>query len=127
MQKSTPHQRSPRVAILGAGPIGLEAALAAAERGWAFTVFESAERAGGNVRDWGHVRLFTPWEMNGSERMRRALPNAPGAASLPSGAELAERLLAPLAGLPQLAPNVRLGTRVDAVAREGLLKHQEIA
>src|SRR3954454_12062382 len=127
MQKSTPHQRSPRVAILGAGPIGLEAALAAAERGWAFTVFESAGRAGGNVRDWGHVRLFTPWEMNVSERMRQVLPDAPGGRSLPTGAELAGRLLDPLAELPQLATNIRLGTRVDAVAREGLLKHEEIA
>src|SRR3954454_8009490 len=127
MQKSTPHQRSPRVAILGAGPIGLEAALAAAERGWVFTVFESAGRAGGNMRNWGHVRLFTPWEMNVSERMRQVLPDAPGGRSLPTGAELAGRLLDPLAELPQLATNMRLGTRVDAVAREGLLKHEEIA
>jgi hypothetical protein len=117
----------PRVAILGAGPVGLEAALAAAERGWAFTVYEGAERAGGNVRDWGHVRLFTPWDMNVSERMRRALPGAPAGPDLPTGAEFAERLLDPIAGLPALAPNVRLGARVDAVAREGLLKHEEIA
>ena len=34
----------PRIAILGAGPIGLEAALAAAERGDDFTVYESAPR-----------------------------------------------------------------------------------
>ena len=32
------------VAILGAGPIGLEAALAAAERGLDFTVYEAARR-----------------------------------------------------------------------------------
>src|SRR3954452_13012557 len=127
MQKSTPNRRPPRVAILGAGPVGLEAALAVAERGWDFTVFEGADRAGGNVREWGHVRLFTPWEMNVSDRMRQALPDAPAGASLPTGAELAERLLDPLAALPELAPNLRLGTRVDAVAREGLLKHEEIA
>src|SRR4051812_29267193 len=54
----------PRIAILGAGPIGLEAALAAAERGWEFTVYEMGDAVGANVRDWGHVRLFTPWEMN---------------------------------------------------------------
>src|SRR4051812_2479323 len=33
----------PRVAILGAGPIGLEAALAAAEGRWPFTVYERAD------------------------------------------------------------------------------------
>src|SRR3954471_10253466 len=63
----------PRVAILGAGPIGLEAALACAERGWEFTVYEAGGTVGANVRDWGHVRLFTPWEMNVSARARRAL------------------------------------------------------
>src|SRR4051794_209358 len=86
-------RRHPRVAILGAGPGGLEAARPAAERGWAFTVFEAADRPGGNVRDWGHVRLFTPWDMNVSDRMRRALPEAPAGPGLPTGAELAERLL----------------------------------
>ncbi|HWN44803.1 MAG TPA: NAD(P)-binding protein, partial [Thermoanaerobaculia bacterium] len=47
----------PRIAILGAGPIGLEAALAAAEGGYPFTVYEAAPSAGGNVRSWGHVRM----------------------------------------------------------------------
>src|SRR3954452_5754572 len=119
--------RAPRVAILGAGPIGLEAALAVAERGWDFIVFERADGPAGNVRDWGHVRLFTPWDMNVSERMRRALPRAPAGSSLPTGAELAERLIDPLAATPALAARIRTGTRVEAVAREGLLKHEEIA
>jgi cation diffusion facilitator CzcD-associated flavoprotein CzcO len=117
----------PRIAIVGAGPIGLEAALAALERGWDCTVYEAAGHPGGNVRDWGHVRLFTPWDMNVSERMRRALPDAPGGGGLPTGAELASELLDPLAQLPAVAPRLRLGTRVEAVAREGLLKHEAIA
>ena len=39
-----------RIAIVGAGPIGLEAALAAARRGDDFTVYESASTVGGHVR-----------------------------------------------------------------------------
>jgi hypothetical protein len=116
-----------RVAILGAGPIGLEAALAAHELGSDFTVYEAAEQPGAHVRDWGHVRLFTPWDMNVSERMRRALPDAPTGAGLPTGVELAEQLIDPLSATPALAGRIRCGTRVDAVAREGLLKHEEIA
>jgi NADPH-dependent 2,4-dienoyl-CoA reductase/sulfur reductase-like enzyme len=58
------------VAIIGAGPIGLDAALAAHERGWSFTVYEAATSVAANVREWGHVRLFTPWDMNVSGRMR---------------------------------------------------------
>ena len=116
-----------RVAIIGAGPIGLEAALAVIERGWECTVYEAAEQPAGNVRDWGHVRLFTPWDMNVSERMRRVMPDAPSGDALPTGSELTEQLLDPLARAPALAPRIRLGARVEAVAREGLLKHEEIA
>ncbi len=120
----------PHIAILGAGPIGLEAALAAAERGLAFTVYEADRDVGGHVRRWGHVRTFTPWEMNVSDRAGRALAGsgreAPLGPALPLGHELVERLLEPLAALPALAGRLRLGARVVAVGREGLLKHEEI-
>jgi putative NAD(P)-binding protein len=121
----------PRIAILGAGPTGLEAALAAAEASFPFTVYEAAPTVAGNVRSWGHVRLFTPWDMNVSPRMRRRLEAAgrevPGGQECPTGRQLADRLLAPLAALPEIAPHLRLGTRVLAIGREGLLKHEEIA
>jgi cation diffusion facilitator CzcD-associated flavoprotein CzcO len=121
----------PRIAILGAGPTGLEAALAAVERGFPFTVYEASSGVAGNVRAWGHVQLFTPWEMNVSSRMRRHLEAAgrevPGGSECPPGDDLAERLLEPLAALPEIAPSLRLGTRVLSVGREGLLKHEEIA
>jgi hypothetical protein len=117
---------SKHIAILGAGPTGLEAALAAAEAGRPFTLYEAAPSVAGNVRAWGHVRLFTPWEMNVSPRMRRYL-KAPSGPECPTGNDLAERLFEPLAALPEVAPNLRLGTRVLAIGREGLLKHEEIA
>ena len=120
----------PRIAILGAGPIGLEAALAAAECGLAFTLYEADPEVGGHVRRWGHVRTFTPWEMNVSDRAGRALAEseleAPRGPALPIGHELVERLLEPLASLPALAERLRLGARVVAVGRQGLLKHEEI-
>ena len=116
----------PRIAILGAGPTGLEAALAAAEAGNPFTVYEAAPTAAGNVRAWGHVRLFTPWDMNVSPRMRRYV-DAPEGLECPTGRELAERVFEPLAALPEIAPNLRLGVRVLSVGRQGLLKHEEIA
>ena len=121
----------PCIAILGAGPTGLEAALTAAEAGHPFTVYEAAPTVAGNVRAWGHVRLFTPWEMNVSPRMRRHLEAAgravPGGPECPTGRDLAERLLTPLAELPEIAPHLKLGTRVLGIGRRGLLKHEEIA
>jgi hypothetical protein len=117
-----------RAAVIGAGPIGLEAALAAAERGLDFTVYEAASTPGGYVRRWGHVRTFTPWDMNVSRRARAALGEAaPAGGELPTGDELAEGLIEPLAQTVPLSGRVRLGTRVKAIAREGLLKHEEIS
>lgn len=119
-------QSTPSVAIVGAGPTGIEAALAASERGWRFTVYEGTPTVAGHVRDWGHVRLFTPWDMNVSDRVRRALGDAaPAGDDLPTGDELAERVLEPAAAA--LGDHVRLQTRVRAIAREGLLKHEEIS
>ncbi|MGH9183356.1 MAG: NAD(P)-binding protein [Acidimicrobiales bacterium] len=123
--------RSGQVAILGAGPIGLEAALAAADAGRPFTVYEAAPHAGGHVRRWGHVPLFTSWARNVSPRMRRHLEAAgagvPGGPECPTGHQLARSLLDPLAALPEVAPHLRLGARVEAVGRQDLLKHEEIA
>lgn len=120
-----------RIAILGSGPTGLEAALAAADAGFPFTIYEAAPSVAGNVRAWGHVQLFTPWEMNVSPRMRRHLEAAgrevPEGTECPTGRDLAEKLFEPLAALPEIAPNVRLSTRVLSVGRQGLLKHEEIA
>lgn len=119
-----------RVAILGAGPIGLDAALACVDAGWACTVYEARGSVGGNVRAWGHVRMFTPWSMNVSARMRNYLEQAgiavPDDADYPTGHELTARLLQPLAGLPELAGMVRTGTRVLGISRQGLLKHEHI-
>ena len=47
--------------IVGAGPIGLAAAAHAQARGLAAVVLEAGDAAGSSVREWGHVRLFSPW------------------------------------------------------------------
>jgi len=110
-----------QLAVLGAGPTGLEAALAGVERGWAVTVYEQAPHVAGYVRAWGHVRLFTPWSMDVSPRAAAAV-GAPEGQRCPTGDELA----AHLERVAALLPDVRLGTRVVSVAREGLLKNEEI-
>jgi hypothetical protein len=123
-------QPSTHIAILGAGPIGLEAALAAVDRGESFTLYETAPHVAGNVRRWGHVQLFTPWSMNVSPRMRRHLEAAGrpviNGPECPTGNELADLLLAPLAELPSIASSLKTGTRVLDIGRQGLLKHEQI-
>ncbi len=120
----------PHVAILGAGPTGLEAALACIDAGYPFTLYDAADGVAGDVRRWGHVRVFTPWSLDVSPRMRRHLFGAgisvPDTDECPTGTELVEGLFEPLAGLAAVAPNLSTGTRVLEVGREGLVKNDEI-
>lgn len=111
----------PSVAVLGAGPTGLEAALAAQRRGWPVTVYEQAPQVGGYVRRWGHVRLFTPWSMNVGP-LAASLLGVPDDADPPTGDDYARHL----ERVAALLPDVRLACRVDQVARQGLLKNEEI-
>jgi len=118
------------LAILGAGPIGLEAALAADQAGIPYVLIEQGPTVASNVRSWGHVRLFSSWDLDVSPRQRAALAAAgiesPAGEACPTGTELVERVLEPLARLPAIAPHLRLRTRVVAVGREGLVKAVEI-
>ena len=120
----------PRIAILGAGPTGLEAALAASESGMDFTVYEAAEEVAGSVRSWGHVRLFTPWRLSVSPRVRRALAavgkDPPDDDRCPTGAELVRHVLDPLSRLPALAKALRLNARVVDIGRDRMLKNDAI-
>lgn len=52
------------VAILGGGPVGLAAAAHLLERGIEPVVLEAGREAGHSVRQWGHVRMFSPWRYN---------------------------------------------------------------
>ncbi len=119
------------LAILGAGPIGLEAALAAAQASLPFVVLEAGDEVASHVADWGHVHLFTPWSMSVSPRMRQRLATRglapPNDDECPTGDALRQRVLLPVATDPSIAPHLRLGTRVVSIGRQGLLKHQEIA
>lgn len=49
------------IAIIGAGPVGLAAAAHLVERRLPFVALEAGADAGAAVRQWGHVRLFSPW------------------------------------------------------------------
>ncbi len=124
--------RKPHIAILGAGPTGLEAALAAVDHGYPFTLYEAAEEVAAHVREWAHVRLFSPWGLNISPRMRRHLERAGHRLPAhedevcPTGRELIEIALRPTAELPEIAPHLKTGVRVKQIGREGLLKHEEI-
>jgi cation diffusion facilitator CzcD-associated flavoprotein CzcO len=122
-----PRPDLPRVAVLGAGPIGLEAALYARTLGLPVKVFERG-RVGEHLYRWGHVRLFSPFGMNSTPLGRAALRAAnarhelPDSANCPSGREHLAAYLEPLAKVEALRDCVRTETHVLHVGRQGSLK-----
>jgi hypothetical protein len=79
-----------------------------------------------SLAQWRHVRLFSPWCYDLDAAAARMLQAAgwtqPPANELPTGQELLDRYLRPLATLPALAPHLRLRQRVTAIARRGMDK-----
>jgi thioredoxin reductase len=122
--------------------VGLAAAAHLGARNEPFVVFEAGDSIGASVRSWSHVRLFSPWKYNVDEVARQLLEEtgwrfprvrvsaafkeaAETGANLdayPTGGELVEEYLQPLADLAQIRPHVRLQTRVLSVTRQGFDK-----
>ena len=89
-------------------------------------MLEAGENVGHAVREWGHVQLFSPWEYNIDRAAERLLSptgwNSPDPKQYPTGAELVERYLEPLAGKTALAPHIRTRSRVTGISRTGFDK-----
>ena len=126
LREASKHDGELPVAVLGAGPVGLAAAAKLIERGIPFVLLEAGKRVAANLLDYGHVRLFSPWQYNVDHTMAKLLEPtgwvAPSDGDLPLAREIAERVLQPFAALPAVANSLRLGTRVVSVSREGFDK-----
>ncbi|RLK49038.1 NAD(P)-binding domain-containing protein [Microbacterium telephonicum] len=113
------------VLIIGAGPIGLAAAANLLERGIDFTVIEAGDLPASAIRLWGHTRLFSPWRHLIDPVSRRLLESsgwrAPADESrAPTGTEMVDGYLAPLARIEGIRSRIRYGARVVAVTRQGM-------
>ncbi len=115
-----------KVAIIGAGPVGLAAAAHVLERGMQPIVLEAGPEAAHAVRQWRHVQLFSPWEYNVDKAAARLLAptgwNSPDPQAYPTGGELIERYLEPLATKTALRETIRTSSRVTAISRAGFDK-----
>lgn len=109
------------VVVVGGGPVGLAAAAHLVADGLDPLVIEAAPDVAGSVRDWGHVRLFSPWRYNidaaAAELLWATGWSMPDPDALPTGDELVDDYLAPLAAVPELVGRIRTGTRVTAISR----------
>lgn len=112
------------IAIIGAGPTGLAAAAHILERGLEPLILEAGPEAGHSVNQWRHVKMFSPWEYNLDPAAHRLLSvngwQAPDANHHPTGGELVDEYLQPLAAVSDIARHLRFNHRVRAVSRLGL-------
>jgi thioredoxin reductase len=120
---ATSKQQRPTV-VIGAGPVGLAAAAHLVSRGHRPVIIEAGAGVGASMRSWGHVRMFSPWKYNIDPASRQLLLDAGWAPPVdeedfPTGNELVDGYLEPLARVPQIAAGLRVNTRVVAVSRLG--------
>lgn len=126
-------QEPPRTAVLGGGPLGLEAALYASRLGHSVRLFEREAEVAPDVRAWAHVGMFTPWAANRSPlgelllrqavgRGKLAVPKFPPGRLYPTGEEFISFYLEPLTRL--LGESALRETRVVAVGRSYLFPEE---
>lgn len=111
------------VAVIGAGPIGLAAAANLVECAVTPIVLEQGSDVASHVQQWRHVRMFSTWgtliDPAARELLREIRWRSPPDDVLPTGRELIDSYLEPLARHPALAPHIRRNQRVVGVARRG--------
>jgi thioredoxin reductase len=121
-----PQRDDMKVAVIGAGPVGLAAAAHLLERGLTPIVLEAGPAVGNSVRQWSHVRLFSPWQYNIDKASKRLLDsvgwNSPDPDYYPTGAELVGGYLDPLATRTVLREHVWTSNRVTGISRVGFDK-----
>lgn len=121
---TTPTRSLPLV-VVGAGPIGLAAAAHARSRGLPTVVLEAGSAVGSAVREWGHVRLFSPWaelvDPAAEALLTRTGWTRPDPTTYPTGKEWVAAYLVPLAAALEASGDVevRTGHRLVGLSREG--------
>ncbi|MDR6225134.1 NAD(P)-binding domain-containing protein [Desmospora profundinema] len=120
------HTQHLPVAVIGGGPVGLAAAAHLVRKRKPFVLFEKGVSVGASVLEWGHVRMFSPWEFNIDQAAEELLLQhdwiSPPKDELPTGEELVNLYLFPLSRLPMIQPFVLTNSKVVAVNRKGLDK-----
>ncbi|MGE7951023.1 NAD(P)-binding domain-containing protein [Lysinibacillus xylanilyticus] len=110
------------IVIIGAGPIGLAAAAHLVEQKQAFILLEAGNEIAHNIRTWGHVTLFSPWRYNINKTAKSLLEGSdwqePNLETIPTGHELIDLYLKPLAELAQIKPSIRLNSKVVGISRQ---------
>lgn len=85
-------------------------------------MIEAGESVGSNMLEWGHVRLFSPWQYNIDKVAKDLLESAgwtsPNEEGLPIGCEMVEEYLLPLSNLPEIKEQLLVNAKVVGIAKK---------
>lgn len=115
-----------KIIIIGGGPIGVEAALYARYLGHPVVILEADLTPFAHVRRWGHVKMFTPFSMNGSSLGIAAIKAQDADITLPqpedclTGKQWCEQYLDPLSKTDLVRKCFRYGTQVKSISRSAM-------
>ncbi|WP_246943714.1 NAD(P)-binding domain-containing protein [Bacillus pinisoli] len=114
------------IAIIGGGPVGLAAAAHLIRKGEKFIILESGNQVGASVLEWGHVRMFSPWQYNIDQAARELLEKSgwqsPNGPEIPTGNDLVTQYLLPLSELTEIKESLLLNSKVVGVTRKSIDK-----
>ncbi len=117
------------IAVLGAGPMGIETALYARYLGYQVLLVER-DKVAANVLRWGHLRMFSPFAdlhtTLGIAALRAQDPSymAPPVDTQLTGRQWVEQYLRPLANSDLLADHIVCGATVQGIGRRHFLKSE---
>ena len=120
----------PRLAIIGAGPVGFEAALLCAARKIPFAWYERGQ-PGEHLAVWGHLETHGAFSTLVSQAGMEALARAkltewlPSPGSQATGKSWVEGYLLPLAETPELSGILKSGVDVVAASRFSSLREDD--
>ena len=96
------------------------------ERGLSVIILEQGDEVGHAIREWRHVKMFSPWEFNVDAACERLLSRIgwerPDPEALPTGGQLVEQYVAPLGNDTVLKDHIKLRSKVTAISRVGFDK-----
>ncbi len=90
--------------------------------GESFIVLEKGTDVADNIKSWQHIRLFSPWQYNVDKAAKELLQKhgweMPQEDLLPTGQELREHYLQPLANTPEIKPFISFNTTVVGISKK---------
>ena len=119
-----------RIAVIGAGPIGLDAALYARQNGFPVAIYDRGSIAE-HIRRWGHTRMFTPFGLNVTSLGLKTILHEKPSRSLPAesdivtGRDYREAYLVPLGESEKLLESLHLEHTILFIGRASGVKKSD--